>query len=669
MKKKNKIIITIISIIVIICLTIFGIYIYLNTNKLTVSEKNWIDENSSKSTLINVNVLNNSAVFGNNGVGIFYDFLSSFKEYYSLNINNVTYNYGSNVAGVKLGIKFNPNENDVIIYTDHYVLISNNSEIITSPSDIEGKAISILSSDLSYVSKYLSGYNLTFQSFDNIDSLITSDNKYAIVPLHLYLDNILTNNKEIIYHFGDINIYYTLSVTDDIFGSVIKKYYEIWKENFEETYDQNLFTLVSNKLNLTDSEIDEMRSVNYKYGYVNNSPYEVISGGNYGGIVAVYLRRFMSFADVDFTFKKYNNFAKFNKALTNNEIDAYFGYLNINDSFYKTQSGVDVNYVICANMKNNIVLSNLNSLSGKEVYVQNNSLLYTYLNNISDVTIKTYKNSDELVKLNKKDTIILLDSNIYEYYKNHGLENYTIRTSGSLKEVYSFRVKNNSALYKLLNKYISILDSHKILNEGINNHTQTVKYGRVLSLLAKYFIYFLVLFLIVAYFVIRKTKKITIAKKIKKDDKMRFIDQLTLLKNRNYLNENIKSWNNNTIYPQTILIVDLNHVQDINDTKGYEEGDKQIKAAANILIKYQLDNSDIIRTDGNEFVVYLVGYDQKQITNYIHKLNKEFKKLPYDYGAEFGYSMIIDDIKTIEDALNEATKVLKKQKEVNEKKN
>lgn len=669
MKKKNKIIITIISIIVIISLAIFGIYFYLNTNKLTVSEKNWIDENSSKSTLINVNVLNNSAVFGNNGVGLFYDFLSSFKDYYNLNINNVTYNYGANVVGVNLGIKINPNENDEIIYTDHYVLISNNSEIITSPSDIEGKIVSILSSDLSYVSKYLSGYNLTFQSFDNIDSLITSENKYAIIPLHLYLDNILTNNKEIIYHFGDINIYYTLSVTDDVFGSIIKKYYEIWKDNFEETYNQNLFTLVSNKLKLTDSEIDEMRSVNYKYGYVNNSPYEVISGGNYGGIVAVYLKRFMSFANVDFTFKKYNNFAKFNKALTNNEIDAYFGYLNINDSFYKTQSGVDVNYVICANIKNNIVLSNLNSLSGKEVYVQNNSLLYTYLNNISDITIKTYKNSDELVKLNKKDTIILLDSNIYEYYKNHGLENYTIRTSGSLKEVYSFRVKNNSALYKLLNKYITILDSHKILNEGINNHTQTVKYGKVLSLLAKYFIYFLLLFLIIAYFVIRKTKKITIAKKIKKDDKMRFIDQLTLLKNRNYLNENIKSWNNNTIYPQTILIIDLNHLQEINDTKGYEEGDKQIKAAANILIKYQLDNSDIIRTDGNEFVVYLVGYDQKQITNYIHKLNKEFKKLPYDYGAEFGYSMIIDDIKTIEDALNEATKVLKKQKEVNEKKN
>ena len=68
-------------------------------------------------------------------------------------------------------------------------------------------------------------------------------------------------------------------------------------------------------------------------------------------------------------------------------------------------------------MKNDIVLSNLNSLSGKEVYVQNNSLLYSYLSNVSGVQIKTYKNAKELTKLNNKDCIILVDSNIYEYYK------------------------------------------------------------------------------------------------------------------------------------------------------------------------------------------------------------------------------------------------------------
>ena|SRR5699024_10915944 len=143
---------------------------------------------------------------------------------------------------------------------------------------------------------------------------------------------------------------------------------------------------------------------------------------------------------------------------------------------------------------------------------------------------------------------------------------------------------------------------------------------------------------------------------------MKFIDQLTSLKNRNYLNENIATWNNNTIYPQTIIVVDLNKIQEINDLNGYNEGDKQIKACANVLIKTQLDNSEIMRTDGNEFVIYLVGYNQKQITNYIHKLNKEIKKLPYDFGAEFGYSVIDDDIKTIEDAMNEAVEDMKKQK-------
>ena len=74
-----------------------------------------------------------------------------------------------------------------------------------------------------------------------------------------------------------------------------------------------------------------------------------------------------------------------------------------------------------------------------------------------------------------------------------------------------------------------------------------------------------------------------------------------------------------------------------------------------------------MRTDGNEFVIYLVGYNQKQVTNYIHKLSKEIKKLPYDFGAEFGYSTILDDIKTIEDALNEAVEDMKKQKGKNEK--
>ena len=58
---------------------------------------------------------------------------------------------------------------------------------------------------------------------------------------------------------------------------------------------------------------------------------------------------------------------------------------------------------------------------------------------------------------------------------------------------------------------------------------------------------------IIFVLVYRNSKKIKVAKKIKKENKLKFIDQLTSLKNRNYLNEYLASWNNNTIYHISVL--------------------------------------------------------------------------------------------------------------------
>jgi len=72
-----------------------------------------------------------------------------------------------------------------------------------------------------------------------------------------------------------------------------------------------------------------------------------------------------------------------------------------------------------------------------------------------------------------------------------------------------------------------------------------------------------------------------------------------------------------------------------------------------------------MRTDGNEFLVYLVGYSEKDVIAYTRKIYKELKELPYGFGASIGYSMITDDIKTIDDAINEATLDMRKAKEKN----
>lgn len=664
MKKKKSIIIIIISILVVIGIAI-GLYFILNDkDKLTVSERNWVNQNIG--TIQNINVINNVNVFGKNGSGVFYDFISDFETEYGLSINPITFNEGSNPSGISFGVKNIVDDNDILFYTDHYVLVGKNNDYISTEEDLNGKNIDILSKDLSYVSKYVKkASNVVFKQFENIDEILLDMNEnetYMLVPLMEYLDTILSKDYKVVYHFSDIKEYYVLSLSDDKLSSVLKKYYNKWNNEFDNVYNDNLFKTFTSAMNITDTEVDSMQSITYNYGFVNASPYEVILGGKYGGIVAVYLSNFSKFADIEFNFVKYKTFNKFMKAVNNKDIDLYFNYYNFTDDFYQTD-GISIEYVIAARRDNSTVIKSIYSLIGETVYVQENSKIYDYIKNISDINIKTFSTTKDLFKLNKKDVFIILDKNTFDYYSNNKLDNYTGRYEDFISNEYTFKVRTNSALYRLLDKYIGVMDENELVIEGLNNHYDTIKSGNIITKIAEYILLILLLVILIIFIIFKKSKRISIARKIKKDDKMKFIDQLTSLKNRNFLNENIETWNNNTIYPQTIVVIDLNKIQEINDLYGYNEGDKQIKALANILVKTQLDNSEIMRTDGNEFVIYLVGYSQKQVSNYIFKLNKEIKKLPYEFGAEFGFSMIQDDIKTIEDALNEAVEDMKKNKE------
>ncbi len=663
MKKKRNVIIIVVSVVAVIAICI-GLYFLLSDkNKLTVAERNWINENIN--TIQNINVINNANVFGKNGEGVFYDFLTSFENEYGLKTNAITFNYNNNPSGLTLGSKTSLTDSDIVFYEDHFVLVSKNSDQVATAEDLSGRTVGILTSDLSYVSQFVNNVtNVSFTQFESTEELfgaLDEDLNFIAVPLLQYLDTILSNNYNIVYHFSDIKIYYTLQTEDSTLSSVLRKFYANWQENFSDSYNTALFDTFTSSLNISDTEIDSMQSISYNYGFVNASPFEVITGGKYGGIVAVYLSKFSDFANIEFNFERYRNYNSFTKAIENGNIDLYFNYYNFTDNFNQT-NGLNIEYVVAAHHDNFEVIKSANSLIGKTVYVLENSKIYDYIKNIPGINIETYETTKDLFKLNKRDVYIVLDKYTFDYYSDNKLDNYTARYSDYINQEYTFKVRIDSALYKLLNKYISFLDEGEIIYEGLDNHYETIKSGGIITKIAEYIIYIIIIAIIIALIVIKKSKKISIARKIKREDKMKFIDQLTSLKNRNFLNENIETWNNNTIYPQAILVVDLNKIQEINDLYGYNEGDRQIKAAANVLVKTQLDNSEIMRTDGNEFVIYLVGYSQKQISNYIHKLNKEIKKLPYDHGAEFGYSMILDDIKTIEDALNEAVEDMKKQK-------
>lgn len=669
MKGKKKYFLIGSIVLLLLIVGIIAFYFYLkDEGRLSASERRFLANNST--TVQNINILNNVNIFGKEGSGVFYDFLEDFSKDSGLKTNPVTYNLGEPSTNVAFSIGNMVNEDEFVFYEGHYVLISKKSQNFSDVSHLTNQKIGILNENLSYVSSFLNTQNLTIKSYNSEQELLEAfqaqtDIQYMIVPLCLNIETILKNDFYVAYHFSDIPYFYKINISQDkTLGTILKKFFLKWeKDKLQDSYKNHLFRLFQDSLNISQTEIDAMQSITYNYGFITNSPYEILSGGNYGGIIAQYLKEFIDFSDTEIKFTKYKNTNKLGEAIKNDNIDLYFAFYNVPNNFVNANSNININYNVIMDKEIDKVIHSLKSLNNVTAYVEENSILYEYLKSNSKIDLKTYKNEKELKKLVKNQEIIIVDDNVY-YAKRFGVFNeYSVRFSETVDTDYLFKIDTNETFTKLFTKFINIKDPDRTEYKGIYNYELTFRTGRVTGAIAKYFMYILIIFVLVFLYAYKLTKKIKLSKKIKKEDKLKYIDQLTSLKNRNYLSENLENWSQNKIYPQSVVVIDLNNLQYINDTQGYEKGDEQIKAAANILVKAQLDNSDIIRTDGNEFVIYLIGYQQKQLVSYIHKLNKEFKKLPFEQGAAIGYSMIEDDIKTVEDAINEAVEEVKKQKE------
>ena len=668
MTKKFKLILTsFIGIIIITLVSLILVRILNDPNKLTVEENKWI--NNSLSTVLNVNVLNDLDVFGSSGSGVFYDFLNDLGKEYNLKINPVTYTTKDSSVSSGFISTTAPDDKFVKFYADNYVLIKKEYIYFNDLSALNNLKIGILKSDEDYLKSYLkNNQSLEFVTYDSYNDLKTNLEKgldYIMVPKYEFAKYVLEKNYNIVYEFSDIKKYYGYYMLDDNFSSIVKKYFSKWaSRKYQNSYNTNLKNTLVSAIKLSEVEQKELVSRVYNYGFVNNNPYEIILGGNYGGIISVYLKNFSDMSGIDFKYVKYRTYKQLTNAINSNSIDLYFNYYTLTNNYTSINTNLDIKYYIIAPRGNDIVVDSLNSLQNKTVYAMQDSIIYDNLKNINNIDLKTYKKTSELKKLSK-DSIVVLDYDTYLDLANTTLKNYSPRYAGSLNTPYTFRIREDNAFAKLFKSYIALTDAKQIRVTGLNSYKMTLESGTILGTIAKYILYFLIIFVILMYALYRRARKIKISKKIKKEEKLRYIDQLTSLKNRNYLMENASSWNKNTIYPQAMVVVDLNKIQEINDTLGYEKGDIQIKAAANILIRTQLDNSDIIRTDGTEFLVYLVGYDERQVVSYIKKLYKELKNLPYNFGASIGHSMIDSDKKLIEDALNEAVEDMKKTKQEN----
>ncbi len=667
MERAKRVTLTLITLAVILSAVVLILYNYFyDADKLSIKEREWISENQS--TVIDINIPNKLNIFGHNGTGVFFDFIEEVEKEYELTFNKVAIENKKVLNTLGFYIDKNKLTNDLFIYEDYYVVISKTDDVINSYSDLSGTIIGTLKEDLPKITESHSAsatYNTYDSSNDLLEALKTDIVKYIIIPKTEYLDIILENNYIIVKHLDEISINYFLRLGDnEVLNSILKKHYNKWiKEEYEDIYYDYKYNLFINKLNLTQVEVDTLTNKNYTFGFTEKAPYKTVSGSNYGGITVKYLEEFTKLTGAEFNLKRYKNSESLVKDFNSKKIDLLFSDTNLKLEHSNIYTNINNKYYVIAPLSKKLSLASLKDLK-EEAVVYENSKINLYLKSFPDLKVKQVKTEKKLLKEARKGNIIIIDSYMYDFYINRKIYDYSIRLTDHTNSNLGFRyVNNEDAFYKTFKSYVNTLSEKEMIREGLVSYYNSKNSSNFIMKLIRNILFAISIVSAFLLYRMYTKNKIKLDTRIRKDEKLKFVDLLTSLKNRNYLSEKTEVWNNNAIYPQGVIVIDLNNVKHLNDTFGHTEGDKQIKAAANILIKTQLDNTEIMRTDGNEFMVYLVGYSEKQVLNYIKKIVKEFKKLPYEYGAAVGFSMIVDDLKLIDDAISEATIQMRENKE------
>ena len=654
--KKNKKYFLIGGLVLVLIVLILCLLMYLNSRKngYSFSEKSFI--NSNLNNVIDVSVEGSLPIFSNSGVGVFYDFVNFMER-----DTKLTFNVQVNGSGT---YKFtNKNElggNDLLFYTDHFVVVSTLSDEIVDLNNLSGKNIAVMDTDKDYVSKYMSEYNVNIVSFSHFNDLtdqMSDSVLYAILPMQKYINSIVYNKYNIVYHIDGLHSHYVLSMGDSssTMSKIFTKAFNMWKSEILPSINSHFLELYYDAYNLTEVEKERVTSDDLIVGYVDNMPFEGKLNRNFSGITSTYLGIFSDMTGATYKYIEYKNINKLIEALNNKKVDLAVNYYDVNSSNYVDSVSLGtIKYVILAHQSNKDSFDNLVSISDDNIKMVGNTKLYKYISGINS-NINTYKDYKKMFKSLTKEDILVIEKSTYDYYKNSSLKKYVIKYMGESTVSNTFLLNNdNKVLNNLFNFYLSTTSNNNIESMAIDNSLNMASRNILIEFIISNITYLVLLVIAVVFLLYKFNRKVKVTKKIKKEDKMMYLDVMTNLKNRNYLNDNLSYWEDNKVYPQAVVVIDLNNISIINDTKGHEEGDRQIKSAASILIKTQRENSEIIRTDGNEFLIYLVGYEENQIVTYVNKLMKEFKSLPYEYGASMGYFMITSESTTIDDAINEA---------------
>ena len=575
-KRNNKIIVLIVvAVLFAVSLLIFILNYSKDNSSFSILEKKWINDNTSN--VLDISVYNDVPVYGKSGKGVIFDLLDDFTTTYGINFNKISYSVDSSSNLNKNAFRvLNNNESltnkDILLYEDNYVLVSTEEEVINNINDIDNHTVAVLKKDLNTVSNDLSEVKkISYLQKENVneleEALKNKETNYVIVPYNMYMDFILKNDLHILYHLSDISKKYVLTIENKTFLDIMKKYYLGYQKNKQQTsYKTNFLSEFFYDKEITEADRMSYNSSSYNVGYITYMPFTGKEEKDLVGTLSNYLSSFEDLFDVDLKVKYYNNIEKLKKDLSSGELDLAFANFNKN--------GLNIDTILTTNLfeEKYVVLSTepfaINSIKGlknKEVITVKNTYINDYLNTNS-IKNTGYNNTDDLLRNIKNKSIVVIDKATYDYYKTRKFSDFKVIYEGVLPYNYSFMIRdvNKNKIFSEMFTYYTSSVNYDTIKYKDNTNSKIYEFSLLTTFLLAILVILIIIFLI--FFIKKKKENSTI---VTNNDKLKYIDTMTSLKNRAYLNLKIKEWDDNVIYPQAFVIIDLNNIKDINDSHGH----------------------------------------------------------------------------------------------------
>lgn len=119
------------------------------------------------------------------------------------------------------------------------------------------------------------------------------------------------------------------------------------------------------------------------------------------------------------------------------------------------------------------------------------------------------------------------------------------------------------------------------------------------------------------------TERVRLEKKV---EELSVIDGLTGVYNRNYLKYRVEEKKKKLIFPFTVIMSDCNYLKKVNDQFGHEYGDILLKIVADTLKEEMPEDSPVIRTGGDEFMILGNGITEEKASELMANIQESLKR-------------------------------------------